>query len=161
MQFLDWEGFQPTVIMSDCASLWHIPVGRGNNYLSIPQSTTDLIMIMTFSAAAYSKTCRKSFVLGQLQNSGAHHTGSGPSLYVVWMKVTTCDKFVLYVKDKTVFILWWRQRKVHSKLIQFNGKFWIQWSRLRGRCTIYCIYFNDIRTIFLILFFWFTYMIFF
>lgn len=95
MRFLDWEGFQPTVIMSDCASSWHIPVGRGNNYLSIPQSATDLIMIMTFSAAAYSKTCRKSFVLGQLQNLGAHHTGSGPSLYVVWTKVTTCSLYCM------------------------------------------------------------------
>lgn len=48
--------------MSDCTSSWHIPVGCGNNYLSNPQSTTDRIMIMTFSAAVYSKICRISFI---------------------------------------------------------------------------------------------------
>lgn len=58
-----WEGFQPTVIMSDCTTSWHIPVGCGNNYLSIPRSTTDLIMIMTFPASIFT-TCRPiSFTL--------------------------------------------------------------------------------------------------
>ena len=61
-------------------------------------------------------------------------------------------QFAPYVKGKPVFILCWRQRKVCSKWIQFNGKFWIQWSCLRGRCTIYCVDFNGICAILYLIF---------
>lgn len=52
---LDWDGLQPPVIMSHCASSWHIPVGCGNNYLSPPKAPLILLWLWLFSASVYSK----------------------------------------------------------------------------------------------------------